>query len=341
MTAVPPDADASSSLISGQTGLPASATNHAGTDSAGKVTGWNQLARRMSSRTTDLLAMAIILIAGLGLGHQILEWWRAEPSEAAGLESSLLPSENWGTNDRPVELNLGDSPWRLIRQTVTTGGEPAALDVLRNRCRTLLQQPPDKQLPRTAGIELTSELRAVLSRLEPEVSQPGDWRIYLLDQFPRMVLGIRDGQTPDASRLVCWGLVLHSLGGGWTTCCFEPSETPSMTASSELAKLALPHGGRRVLAMSEPGQGGLIHWTGTGSLDEWQQHLEQELARLGWGRLGDWNATDHTSSARFGQQSEHLEIQIQAQGEEVTAILSWISLLQKKSQPAETVEQTD
>src|SRR5687768_3893786 len=75
--------------------------------------GFGRLARRIGGWTANLLATAIVVVAGLGLGRQVLVWWNeVSPTPAAalvhsdhGLTPDVLPADLrlWTTRG-PVEV---------------------------------------------------------------------------------------------------------------------------------------------------------------------------------------------------------------------------------------------
>ena len=48
--------------------------------------GLGDVARRMISRTTDLIAIGIVVVASLSLGRQVLVWWHTAPPTRAAAE---------------------------------------------------------------------------------------------------------------------------------------------------------------------------------------------------------------------------------------------------------------
>lgn len=307
-------------------------------------TSLHRVARQISGRTTDLIAIAVVLIGGLTLGRQILIWWHEDPLQLSTTPVVALPDPTWGANDRPVQMILGDSEWRLTRQTVSQGGEPAALEVLRTRCRDVLQRTP---APTAPPDQQTQQILKALKNISPEAEQPGDWRIYLLDQFPRMVLGVRDGQTEGAqqqstSQVVCWGFVLTTGTRDWSTSFFERLQTAeeptkaSVYSDFQLAEITAPPGGRRILALAEANQGGLVHLMGPGPVAVWQAHLATSLKMRAWKPPLQWNTVGGTLRGQFTRGTEILDVLLHAQGAEVTAIIQWLEAPDTKTpQPAD------
>src|SRR5262245_32349278 len=74
------------------------------------------LGRRISSRTTDLLAIAIVVAASLTLGRQMLTWWHEAPPAVLEMGPLEERAAEWGSDSRPVSLEFGNSPMRVMRQ---------------------------------------------------------------------------------------------------------------------------------------------------------------------------------------------------------------------------------
>src|SRR5262245_20311681 len=73
------------------------------------------VSRKIARRTTDLIAVGVVLIGGLSIGRQVVEWWRDEPAQgaAAPQASGIDP-----TGDGPLRLEFGDYPLAMERQTI-------------------------------------------------------------------------------------------------------------------------------------------------------------------------------------------------------------------------------
>src|SRR5262245_59687596 len=72
------------------------------------------VALRTTSRTTDLIAIAIVLVASLTLGRQVLRWWQAEPrSPDAAADAGPAPAYEIGS--APLLLEFGDIPLAMTR----------------------------------------------------------------------------------------------------------------------------------------------------------------------------------------------------------------------------------
>src|SRR5262249_9410637 len=104
------------------------------------------VARRTTSRTTDLIAIAIVLVASLTLGRQVLRWWQAEPP-APNAAAEAGPASAWEVGSAPLLLEFGDMPLAMTRQAIR-GDEETAVDALVARCWDEAQRAgsPDREL---------------------------------------------------------------------------------------------------------------------------------------------------------------------------------------------------
>lgn len=164
------------------------------------------LAKRISSWTTKSLLTAIVLVAGLGFGRQVLVWWAADPTPK-GPATIALSRDGLGDPTQFHTLRFGDNSWSLQRRVIV-GDKDKAAEQLRIACRDVLaadmraNEPPlppaplpraDKgSLDRTAHQQTDnrseSEFLSFLSTSSPVDQKPGKWRLYeLRDAFPMAV----------------------------------------------------------------------------------------------------------------------------------------------------------
>jgi hypothetical protein len=235
------------------------------------------VSKRIASRTTDLIAIGVVLVGGLSMGRQIHEWWQAEPSVVAlaGTADAISP---WGTGEAPVDLQFGDYPLAIRRQIVT-GDREAAISALIEACRKSLEMDRQSILPASAAAD---RLLAHAAALSPVAESAGDWQIYRLEDRFSLVLGVRlsaDGAQNESrggtKHLACWGLSAPLNETTWTLYLFHPSATDS-TNESGLPEVPIPPEGRRILAIRGTDGGGLIGFSGTGIPKEWRRFSTSE-----------------------------------------------------------------
>lgn len=271
------------------------------------------LGRRISERTTDLLAIAIVLIASLTMGRQMLRWWHDDAPSVLDMGPLDNLGAEWGLDSRPVTLEFGNSPINVTRQEFSVGGPQAALDSVRERCQAILvaADPPDTPRDQSELDQLKS-----LAGLTPESEQPGSWQLFTITGGLPMVVGVKTFDTgpvksvgispAETQRVICWGLVFPSLSpGSWTAYTFvrrqaDPTDPTNASAQVfELARLELPAGCQRTVMMQETGQCGLMGFQGTGQTDVWQQHFSNWFQAQGWTQSESWQPLQGGWSGRF------------------------------------------
>ncbi len=271
------------------------------------------LGRRISSRTTDLLAIAIVLIASVTMGRQMLQWWHDEPPAVLDMGPLDNLGAEWGADARPVALEFGNSPLSMTRQVLTSGGQPAAVEAVRDRCQQfLLNAGPPEDPPDRAEAD---QLHAI-STLTPDAEQPGNWQLFSIGGRLPMVVGVKAFRETSAKlpaerpvqsrRVICWGLVFPGLQpGSWTAYTFvkrsADSTNPTGTQSEDfdLSRLDLPANSKRTVLMQESGQGGVLGFQGVNRGDAWQQHFTQWFQAGGWQQSDGWQANGGGWSNRF------------------------------------------
>ena len=282
------------------------------------------LARRIAGRTTDLLALAILLIGGLTIGRQVTIWWRDEPTHSlapADLQANLPLFDFPAGPGEPLRLEFGSSPFSLERQVVA-GDASLALDSLFNRVRLRVENStPTREAPSAGEQRL---LRAI-ANLQPALEQSGDWQVFQLDGVPTAVVGVRlqepgeqglgaRDQGPGAEsgaesaptrksvrrqpRVVCWGFLFPFSPTAWTTYLFSPTGAAG-SADGEIPQVELPADSRRTLALREAHGGMLVGFQGPDGGENWKVHFETVFKKLGWSLTGSWNSTANGGGARF------------------------------------------
>jgi hypothetical protein len=157
------------------------------------------VARRTASRTTDLIAIAIVLVASLTLGRQVLQWWQAEPPSASPTDEAGT-SPTWESGG-PLVLEFGDLPLTMTRQPVR-GDREAAIDALVARC---WEEAGRGEPPADKPDEAELRLLARIVDLKPVTEEPGRRQVYLLDERFPMAAAIVPAVTesgPDVAEVV-------------------------------------------------------------------------------------------------------------------------------------------
>ncbi len=269
--------------------------------------GFARVARQISRRTTDLLAISIIAVAALTVGGRLSQWWATDPQDvlsAGRLAGSASGSASpWGGGGAPVSFEFGDRPYRLRKQFVT-GERCQATAALRKICREVVA---------VASVplqELDANERRLLGEVQqraPAEEQQGIWKIYTFDETLPLVLGTRrfsgdsadehgkDGAV-DRWRVVCWGMAFPGAERRWTLFAFH---TPGHTASPHAGDIELPPGSRRIMSLRAETGEMLIGFDGDGPPQTWIRFFDGWFRENGWRLSGRWKSSGGGWTARY------------------------------------------
>jgi hypothetical protein len=257
-------------------------------------TGFGLLAQRVSSWTTKAVLTALILVAGLGFGRQVLQWWKGDTSI-----DIPLPSDGLGDLGRVHEIQVGSGTWSIRRQSLA-GTRQQALETLRVTCREVTESA-------VAPVEwLDAPERNLLDSLQerpPAEREPGKWGVYQWDQAFPLVVGVREiGSEPGAKaaqkvaasgpRVVTWGLAVPMSQGAWTLYIFHPTG-PSSGPQPGPPELPMPPASRRILALQVAGGGSITAFAGPAQPETWKRCFDRWFETRGWAAAGNW---DHAGS---------------------------------------------
>jgi hypothetical protein len=304
------------------------------------ATGYVGLAQRIRRRTTDLLAIGLVVVATLTIGRQTVVWWNTEPPPplAPDLQTGSFLQ---GDSRAPVLLEFGNQPVSLTRQIIG-GGRLQALEKLVSLCRTACQtaiSPPQLIAP------VEPKLLAQLESRQPFEEVLNQWRLYQLDDALPMIVGIRrfgsrsspSGREPrreqpaaatviDKSwRLVCWGLAMPLSDKSWTLYVHAASSMPVAADAVSGPIPELPPESRRILSLRQPGGGQMIGFCGSGTVPGWSGFYDRWTRDHGWQKLEGRPASRQSYSARYQSATagDTLELQLMSGGAgEVRGLLS-------------------
>lgn len=252
-------------------------------------TGFASLAKRIAAWTTNCLASALIVVAGLGFGRQVLFWWAEDnPPHTARLGADLFADPS-ATHD----VEFGNQAWTMSRRSMQ-GDWKRSLAELRTETASRTGQAPLPVDP------VGPAERALLERLHletPVMEERGAWKLYMLETPFPMVVGVREvlsgTNTPPRDelaasplRVVTWGLGIPAAEDEWTLYTFAATE-PCHDRFSGLACPDLPPGATRTLAVRVAGGGAAVCFEGRGEVDVWKGFFEQWFRDHGW-TVGPW-----------------------------------------------------
>ncbi|MFQ5730780.1 MAG: hypothetical protein ACE5KM_02375 [Planctomycetaceae bacterium] len=212
------------------------------------------VAKRIRSRTTDLLAIAIIVIGGITVGTRVSGWFAEDESQGPGPSAvNAVGGPGVALGDEPLTLDFGGLPYRMHR-SVVKGDRKAAIRQLLKKCREL---GTASRRPTSPPSTAERKLLAKLVGHEAVQALPDGGRLYRFDGPVTMVSFTRPDQptesrdkcASESRRVVCWGLAFPVLAGEkqWTLSLFTPAgQTPT---ADDLPEIPLPTNARAILTI--------------------------------------------------------------------------------------------
>ncbi len=271
------------------------------------------VARQVSRRSIDLVAIALVIGASLSLGKQVLEWWGVDP--ATPQLTAPLDTLAAGTGG-PMTLEFGDRPLRLTHRTIT-GDRPAALRTLLRGCRDALDawaKRPEHGMP-AGPTEAETQLLARTTELRPIEEQPGKWQIYQVDLPFQLLVGVGITESPRSSatesnaelpaapatqrHLVSWAIMLPQSEKAWTLYAFEIKSEAGTAGDETTPDMPMPPESRRLLSMTDRSGGRFVGIAGEGTPIHWQQFYNGWFTAHGWENASGWREVGGHWSARF------------------------------------------
>jgi hypothetical protein len=247
------------------------------------------------------LLTALVLVAGLGFGQQVLRWWAGDRRQSPAASAASAADNRLGDPSALHVLQFGNQGQSLRRQMIA-GDRAAAQAALREDCRRLLQSGPagGPGAHRPAKGPDRALLEA-LGRLKPTAEEPGKWRLYDLPASFPLVVGIREGGRPGAGHAqpqlaettpgaVIWGLAIPLAAKMWTLYTFQP-DSDAGSPDSDLANIPIPPGSGRIVSMQVSQGGAITAFSGPDRTDQWRRFYDGWFVRHGWKAAGAWRQT--------------------------------------------------
>ncbi|MDA0588197.1 MAG: hypothetical protein O2820_07270 [Planctomycetota bacterium] len=297
------------------------------------------VARRVSRRTTDLLAISIIGIGIFAVSGRLSDWWNTPP-EAVLAPSRIVPEVvgsdvAWPEMDIPVGLNLGDLPVNVERLQIQ--GDRNQLErIVFGRLRSVLNstQPPLPDGTETRITKAAAKLERLLSGISPVEERPDAWRIYRLDEpgtpgFSATFLGTRPAVGPTAGmteprteRLVVWAMAMPWRQDEWKVFFFQ-------AAHGSTSRFAIPPDAELTMSMREPSSAELTAFrakAASASLSSWREFYSRSLVEAGWKPAREWTQSESRSASRFENDSHAVELNLKYEGSQLSGLANVIRL---------------
>jgi hypothetical protein len=283
-----------------------------------QTAGFGDIARKMTSRTTDLIAIGIVIVASLTLGRQVLVWWHAEPPTRAAAEVAARTGPVWEDPSRPLSLEFGDVALSMTRQVVA-GERDATVAALVQHCKTAAKRGVQPWHERDAAED---RLLARIESLNPVAEGVGVWQVYVLDERLPMAAAIRrfaagpDDAASEGPRLVCWAMAMPAGKEVWNLYVFQGTAKGRL-APADRADVPLPPGARRNLSLRDEQGSSIVGFSEKNDVGEWIKFYDDWFADRGWSGEGWLNSTT-AWSARFDERrglgGRRVEIQFARDG---------------------------
>ena len=289
-----------------------------------------QLSKDISRWTTRGLLVAMIFVAGLSVGRQVLIWWRADPL-ASGVAAGV-PEAGEGTDDFAVGrlFQFGDAAWSMRRAVVHGDAEAAAAALVQAAALPAVEQPS------TPPTDPERSLLATLEKRSPALVRPDGLRVYVIEgPFP-MVAALYLPRPPPlvggkpvaatGSRVVTWGVAAPAVSDAWNVYTFWPASGRPVAAIGGDGQPPLPSGSRRGLAVQTEQGGGLTAFRTAEPLDDVAGFYERWFAERRWRRQAATHQRGRHWGARFAapgpQGGVVVDVQLREAGEHCEGLLA-------------------
>ncbi len=252
--------------------------------------GLGEVTRRIRRRTTDLVAIGLLLVVGLVLGRQLTAWWNAPELRSITDPGGVTgPGTAW---TEPDDLQLGDLGQTIHRQRVT-GSRQAAWEALQTATRKTAKQMgwPES--------EADPAERRLLEKLSRKTFRATDTTtsLHRLNGPLPMIVAVR--RLLGDHRIVGWGLATRTPDNGWVTWTFAAMQHKAVET------VPLPPGSRRLLAVGSGDPERLLVFAGSSNDDGWWRHFDTQLNRGGWEPTGPPSRCDTGWTARWQHPGGH------------------------------------
>ena len=274
------------------------------------------LGRRIAGWTSNFLATGIVLVAALGLGRQLVQWWGVESQSPGPPQSLASPEVPAGES---TQLHFGEAAAAMQRSRFV-GTRELALAALQANCRSVLEADPPAtaELPATQGAFFQQSAGRA-----PAQQHPGRWEIYQFEGSLPIVVGVSLSPASDPSaaenptqplaaplrRVLVWGLAAATSTHEWTLYTYRAQGNSAAAAELDLP---LPAQSRRMLALGRTGEA-TIGFSGRAEPESWQRHFDRLAQERGWSSRG-WQIAAGVWQARFVAKDPPRTIDVQFSG---------------------------
>ncbi len=288
---------------------------------------FGELAKRLSVWTSRGIVSAVILVAGLAFGRQVLQWWGGQRQASPAPSQLAVDLGSLGDPAQEHVLEFGQNAWRMSRRMVM-GDERLALRELEAQCVQTLRAsraPEGEPDPRE---------RAFLDRMaqaKPVQEESGRWRLFAVESAFPMAVGTawdhgidrppNDRIAKPRQRVVTWGLAVPAGDHAWTVYAFCLASHGGGVLSAP--ELPIPPGGRKTLAIRAADGGAVVAIKGPDRPGQWGEFFDRWLASHGYQTTDAWHHRGAVHSIRAVHETgDSLDVLLTSQGDgEITGLV--------------------
>lgn len=273
-----------------------------------RIVTFADVARRTTSRTTDLIAIAIVGIGSLTLGRQVLQWWHVDPPSASATADASHAS-GWEAAGGPLVLEFGDSPLAMTREALR-GDRETAVDALVARC-----QDEARHCDASVREPGAAERRLIerISSLTPVLDEDGVRQVYVIDERFPMVAAVGRPRATGATipvhpadvppRVLCWGLAMPFGSSAWTLYVFRDALARNSGPTVGL-EVPLPPGALRNLSLRDPQGGSLVGFSAAEPPKTVMKFYDDWFREQGWPASDGWQSGNRVWTVRYRSHAE-------------------------------------
>ena len=280
-----------------------------------------KIARHISRRTTDLIAISIVGIGVMTVSGRLAEWWQTDATTVASPVASALQSAGsavrWGVGESNVSILAGEQSVRMERKVIS-GNQDRVDSILRDRLVSELEteQPKAETAFDKKFVEQEKRLLGLLKTQTPIETREGRWKIYRLDHADNplpgsFLIATRSAAEPSIQEsLAAWAIATPSGPEQWTSFVFTPTgaarhisqhATPVPTDGQLLLSLRTDsHDELSVFQRLNADRSDIVRWT---------RDISGQLTKAGWHEARSWQQSENSTAARFERrlaESQHL-----------------------------------
>ena len=284
--------------------------------------GFSATGKKIASRTTDLIAIAIVMIGTLIVAERLMKWWADDGSnDEANQQMAALRSldPRWDINGTPVDIDLGELPYTLHREYVS-GDEEYAVGAMSKICTQFVGKSSDIELPQGRILQSEETLLERLSTLKPIIENDRNWRLYrspgLLPSVvvvqPQMELPENSEHDLSGWQVVAWAFAYPFGESNWLSFAFLKSGSDSVSLP-ELPSIELPRNTQRVLNVRARRAGSMMSFKSPLTANQWAQQMADILKSSGWQLMTYKNKPTLTRQFQSKTNGRHVRLDFQVE----------------------------